>query len=151
MKVCMQEVKLIYSDPAGWSTDMGRCAPLDISEMYIRSSMSKVIKDKTLIHEVCHFISNDNSLNLSESQVSTISVMVYKFIMDNRSAQINVADIHNHIFTHNNDCSIGMTEMQVAVLAYWLHQWIIDNPTIIDKIAKAEKHFKSNEIGGSNE
>lgn len=150
----MHEVKLIYSDPGGWDElepTMGICFSLIHSKILVSTAVDKSRQDKVLIHETIHYISSSCYLGINESQTSAMGIYIYKVIKESNGRQLCAADIHNHIFTHNNDCSIGMTEMQVAVLAYWLHQWIIDNPTIIDKIVKAEKHFKSNEIGGSNE
>ncbi len=153
MKVCMQEVKLIYSDPGGWDFSdptMGMCLDLIHNKVLISTAVDKSRQDKVLVHEIIHYISNSCYLGINESQTSAMAIYIYKVIKESKGKGLGKAEIHNSIFTHNNDCGIGMTEMQVAVLAYWLHQWIVDNPTIIDKVVKAEKYYRSKEVNDDN-
>lgn len=89
MKICGEQHELIYSDPNGWSDNLGR-ANLREAKILINKNMNRETQEKTVIHEVIHQIASDNSLDLSEIQVSVLSLWIYVWIMDNKDFVLKI-------------------------------------------------------------
>jgi hypothetical protein len=87
MRLCGQEVKVIYSDPKEWAPDgLGRSST-GIATITIKEGLTETVYQTVLIHEVIHYIVDTQGLaNLPASDepvVSTLANSLLAWMKDN--------------------------------------------------------------------
>lgn len=83
LKIYGMKVKVEYSDPSDWGVGaMGRvnCKTAKIS---IAKDMPEDIMACTLLHEIFHFIDDSNNLELTETQITSLSTGLFGCLRDN--------------------------------------------------------------------
>jgi len=83
VKILGCNVKVKYFDNLHRSDcDMGRCDS-KMNIILVNAEMPEDVQRQTLLHEIMHKLSDDLSLNLTEDQVSALSVTVFGVLTDN--------------------------------------------------------------------
>lgn len=84
MRICGIDVEIEETPPSLWAMDgMGRCDGLE-AKILLRDTMKPDLKQSVLLHEVLHFISDANGLDLNEQTVSVLASSLFAFLRDNK-------------------------------------------------------------------
>jgi len=74
-ELVIQDIKFSIEevDPQLWSSNSMGCVHSKESKILIDKNMNRDVMDATLLHEIIHVISDMNSLNLNETEVSVLA------------------------------------------------------------------------------
>ncbi len=83
LKIYGMKFTVEYSDPADWNGQaMGR-VNCKTSKISIASNMPEDVAASILLHEILHVIDDYNHLELSETQVASLSTGLFSCLRDN--------------------------------------------------------------------
>lgn len=86
MKICGQDVELVFSDPEDWAVNaMGRSSTLT-GRITLRKGLPKSVAHSTFLHELLHYIAMTNDiddLDGKEFVISTIANSLLAWFRDN--------------------------------------------------------------------
>lgn len=87
------------ADPLGWNQGSMGCVNVIESKILINENMVETQKASTLVHEVMHIITDQNSLDCahSEQDVTIIANGVFDFIVNNPDVVLHIISLYHDL------------------------------------------------------